>query len=93
MPGVKGKSGGKRQGAGRKPTKGTKTVELSEEATHELLSFMDDLNLDPVEANQLVSRLVSDALGEHGDEWREVFGNTLRSRVHDAPLNVQDGSR
>ncbi len=56
MLGVKGKSGGKRPGAGRKPTKRTKTVELSEEATHELLRFMDDLNLDPGEAHQLVSR-------------------------------------
>ena len=31
MPGTKGHSGGKRQGAGRKPTKRTKSVELSEE--------------------------------------------------------------
>ncbi len=85
MPGVKGKSGGKRQGAGRKPTKPTRSVELSEAATRELLRFMDDLNLDPAEAHQLVSRLVCDALGEHGDEWREVFGNTLRSRLQDAP--------
>ena len=46
---------------------------------------MDDLNLDPAEANQLVSTLVSDAFGEHGDEWRDVFGNTLRSRVQDVP--------
>ncbi len=55
----------------------------SEEATRELLAFMDDLNLDPAEVHQLVSRLVSDVLREHGDEWREVFGNTLRSRVRD----------
>ncbi len=85
MSGVKGKSGGKRDGAGRKPSKRTKTVELSEDATRDLLRFMDDLNLDPGEAHQLVSRLVSEALREHGDEWREVFGNTLRSRVQDAP--------
>jgi hypothetical protein len=85
MPGVKGKSGGKRPGAGRKPTKRTKSIELSEEATRDLLRFMDDLNLDPGEAGRLVSTLVSDALGEHGDEWREVFGNTLRSRLQDAP--------
>ena len=85
MPGVKGKSGGKRLGAGRKPTKRTKSVELSEEATRDLLRFMDDLNLDPGEVGLLVSRLVSDALREHGDEWREVFGNTLRSRLQDAP--------
>ena len=47
---------------------------------------MDDLTLDPGEAHQLVSRLVSDVLREHGDEWREVFGNTLRSRLQDAPV-------
>ena len=87
MPGVKGKSGGKRQGAGRKSTKRTKSIELSEAATRELLAFMDDLNLDPGEAAQLVSRLVRDALGEHGDEWRETFGNTLRSRLQDAPVS------
>ena len=47
---------------------------------------MDDLNLDPGEADQLVSTLVSDALGEHGAEWRDIFGNTLRSRLQDAPV-------
>jgi len=45
---------------------------------------MDDLNLDPGEASRLVSRLVSDVLREHGDEWRDIFGNALRSRVQDA---------
>ncbi len=84
MPGTKGHSGGKRQGAGRKRSKRTKTVELSEAATRDLLAFMDDLNLDPGEADQLVSTLVRAALGEHSDQWREVFGNTLRSRVQDA---------
>ena len=83
MPGTKGHSGGKRPGAGRKPTKRTKSIELSEEATRDLLLFMDDLNLDPGEANQLVSTLVSDVLREHGDQWRDIFGNTLRSRVRD----------
>ncbi len=83
MPGTKGKSGGKRPGAGRKPTKRTKSIELTEAATGDLLRFMDDLNLDPGEAGQLVSTLVSAALREHGDEWRDVFGNTLRSRVRD----------
>ena len=83
MPGAKGKSGGKRPGAGRKPTKRTKSIDLSEEATRDLLRFMDDLNLDPGESGQLVSALVSEALREHGDRWRDVFGNTLRSRVRD----------
>ncbi len=83
MPGTKGHSGGKRPGAGRKPTKPTRSVELSEAATRDLLRFMDDLNLDPGEASQLVSTLVRDALGEHGNEWRDIFGNTLRSRVRD----------
>ncbi len=85
MPGTKGHSGGKRLGAGRKPTKRTKSIELTEEATRDLLVFMDDLNLDPGEAHQLVSTLVSDVLREHGDQWRAVFGSTLRSRVQDAP--------
>ena len=44
---------------------------------------MDDLNLGPGEAGQLVSTLVSDALRKNGDQWRQIFGNTLRSRVHD----------
>ena len=57
----------------------------SEAATRELLRFIDDLNLDSGEAGQLVSTLVSDALRKHGDEWRDVFGNTLRSRLQDAP--------
>ena len=87
MPGTKGHSGGKRLGAGRKPTKRTKSVELTEEATRDLVRFMDDLNLDPGEASRLVSRLVSDVLREYGDEWREIFGNTLRSRVQDAPVS------
>ena len=87
MPGVKGKSCGRRPGAGRKPTKRTRSIDLTEEATRELLHFMDDLNLDPGEAHQLVSTLVSDALGEHGDEWWETFGNTLRSRLQDAPVS------
>ncbi len=83
MPGTKGHSGGKRQGAGRKPSKRTKSIELSEAATRDLLAFMDDLNLDPGEVGLLVSRLVSDALREHGDDWREIFGNTLRFRLRD----------
>ncbi len=43
MPGVKGKSGGRRPGAGRKPTKGTKSIELSGAATRDLRSFMDGI--------------------------------------------------
>ncbi len=84
MPGVKVRSGGRRLGAGRKPTKRTKSIELTEEATRDLLAFMDDLNLDPGEAGRLVSTLVSDVLREHGDHWRDIFGNTLRSRLQDA---------
>ena len=88
MPGVKGKSGGKRPGAGRKPSKRTRSIELTEEATRDLMRFMDDLNLDPAEAHLLVSKLVSDALCEHGDQWRDIFGNTLGSRVQNAPMTV-----
>ena len=44
---------------------------------------MDDLSLEPGEANQLISKLVSEALREYGDQWRKIFGNTLRSRVRD----------
>ncbi len=57
-----------RCGHGEKPTKRTKSIELAEEATRDLLLLKDDLNLDPSEANQIVSRLVSEALRKHGDE-------------------------
>ena len=80
---MKGHSGGKRPGAGRKPTKRTKSVEHTEAAPRDLLLFMDDLSLEPGEANHFISKLVSEALREYGDQWRKIFGNTLRSRVRD----------
>ncbi len=61
MPGVKGKSGGKRPGAGRKPTKRTKTIELTEAATRDLAYFIDNLNLDPRESQQIVSTILTAA--------------------------------
>ena len=81
MPGVKGKSGGKRPGAGRKPTKRTRSVELSEAATHDLAYFIENLNLDPRESQQIVSTILSAALNDEYDKWRDLFGNTLSSRL------------
>ncbi len=50
MPGTKGKSGGKRPGADRKPTKRTKSIELTEQATRDLAFFIENLNLAPRES-------------------------------------------
>jgi len=86
MPGVKGKSGGKRPGAGRKPTKRTKSIELTEAATRDLAYFIENLNLDPAESQQIVSTILTAALTDEYDKWRDLFGNTLGSRVQDATV-------
>ena len=86
MPGTKGKSGGKRLGAGRKPTKRTKSIELTEAATRDLAYFIDNLNLDPRESQRIVSTILTAALTEDYHKWRDLFDNTLGCRVQDAPV-------
>ena len=78
---AKGKSGGKGQGAGRKPTKRTKSIELTEAATRGLAYFIENLNLDPRDRQQIVSTILTAALNDEYDKWRNLFGNTLGSRV------------
>ncbi len=86
MPGTKGKSGGKRPGAGRQPTKRIKSIELSEAATRDLAYFIENLNLDPSESQRIVSTILTAALNEDYHKWRDLFGNTLGCRVQDAPV-------
>ena len=81
MPGTKRKSGGKRLGAGRKPTKRTKSIELTEAATGDLAYFIENLNLDPAESQQIVSTILTAALTDEYDKWRDLCGHKLRSRV------------
>ena len=78
MPGTKGHSGGIRPGAGRKPKpRPTMSVELTEGATRDLRYFIEDLNLDPHEARVIVSTILSTALEDNLDYWRDLFGNRL----------------
>jgi hypothetical protein len=51
-------------------------VELSEQATRELLYFIEDLNLDPQLAPQVVSEVLIAALTADRDRWGEWFGNS-----------------
>lgn len=69
--------GGKRPHAGRKRTKPTRTVELTETATRDLDYFIEDLNLDPREARLIVSTILSTALDDDRDKWADLFGNRL----------------
>ncbi len=93
MPEVKGKCGGRRPGAGRKPTKRTKSIELSEAATRDLAYFIENLNLDPRESQRIVSTILTAALTDEYDKWRDLFGNTLGSPVQDAPVLEEEGSQ
>lgn len=68
-------SGGKRPGAGRKRTKPTMQVELSEQATLDLVYFIDDLALEPGLAPAIVSEILRAALSGERDRWAERFGN------------------
>lgn len=73
--GVRPNSGGARPGAGRKRTKPTITVELTEQATRVLLYFIDDLNLNQGDTSTIVSTIISSALADDLDRWRDHFGN------------------
>ena len=75
--GARPNSGGARPGAGRKRTKPTMQVELTEQATRDLEYFIQDLNLDPREARVIVSTILSTALVDDLDKWRDLFGNRL----------------
>ena len=75
--GARPNSGGARPGAGRKRTKPTVSIELTEQATRDLAYFIEDLNLDPRESRMIVSTILSTALTDNLDEWRDLFGNRL----------------
>lgn len=74
--GARPNSGGKRTGAGRPRTKPTVTIELTEQATKELLYFIDDLALERSTAPAIVSEMVRAALSDDLDTWRDRFGNS-----------------
>jgi hypothetical protein len=75
MPGTKGHSGGKRPGAGKKPT--YRNIELTQTAAADLGWFIEDLALDRQEANLIVSTILSSALTDNRDKWADLFGNRL----------------
>ena len=75
--GARPNSGGARPGAGRKRTKPTMTIELTEQATRDLIYFIEDLNLNPHENRVIVSTILSTALSDDLDKWRDLFGNQL----------------
>jgi hypothetical protein len=77
MPGTKGHSGGARPGAGRKPKQNYKTVELTEQAIRDLAYFIEDLNLDPREAGQIISTILSNSLSNDRAKWTDLYGNQL----------------
>jgi hypothetical protein len=86
MPGTKGHSGGKRQGAGKKPT--YRNIELTKTAAADLAWFIEDLALDRQEAHLIVSTILSAALAHDRDTWTNLFGNRLieieSEKDHDA---------
>lgn len=73
--GARPNAGGARPGAGRPRTKPTITIELSEQATKELLYFIDDLALERHVAPAIVSEVLLAALRDDLDKWRDRFGN------------------
>jgi hypothetical protein len=75
MPGTKGHSGGKRLGAGKKPT--YRNIELTTTAAADLSWFIEDLALDPQEARVIVSTILNTALTDDRDKWANLFGNRL----------------
>ncbi len=73
--GARPNSGGARPGARRKRSRAIMTVELTEQATRELLYFIEDLNLSAQLAPAIVSEVLIAALREDLDRWRDRFGN------------------
>ena len=73
--GARPNTGGARPGAGRK--RKYERVELTEQATRDLAYFINDLNLDPRETQLIVSMIISTALTDDLDKWRDLFGNRL----------------
>lgn len=69
--GARPNTGGKRPGAGRKRTRPTLQIELTEQATRELAYFAESQNLSPTKAGAMVLA----ALTEDYDRWADVFGN------------------
>jgi hypothetical protein len=55
-------------------------VEITEQATHDLRYFVEDLNLDPRETRLIVSTILSTALNDDRDKWADFFGNQLRQK-------------
>jgi hypothetical protein len=80
MPGTKGKSGGKRPGAGLKPT--YRTIKLNEKAAGDLGYFIEDLALDRNDAQLIVSTILSNALRNDRNKWADTFGNQLVTSGH-----------
>jgi hypothetical protein len=74
--GARPNSGGPRPGAGRKRTKPTMAIELTEQATRELDYFIDDLAIERSQAQTIVSEVLIAALRDDLDKWRERFGNS-----------------
>jgi hypothetical protein len=50
-------------------------IELSEQATRELVYFVENLNLSMTQAGPMVSAIVLAALTEQYDRWADQFGN------------------
>jgi hypothetical protein len=75
VPGTKGHSGGKRLGAGKKPT--YRNIELTPTAAGDLAWFIEDLALDRREAHVIVSTILNSALTDDRDKWTNLFGNRL----------------
>lgn len=73
--GARPNSGGARPGAGRK--RKYERVELTEQATRDLAYFVEDLNIDPRETRLIVSTILSTALTDDLDKWRDLFGNRV----------------
>jgi hypothetical protein len=80
MPGTKGKSGGKRPGAGLKPT--YRNIKLNETAARDLAYFIEDLALDRHDTQLIVSTILSNALRDDRNKWADVFGNQLETSKH-----------
>lgn len=73
--GARPNSGGKRPGAGRPRSRPTMDIELTEQATRELLYFLENQNLSATLARRVVSEMVLAALVEQYDRWADRFGN------------------